>query len=134
MLVFVFAIGAWAQEPAQDSYEGEGFHFVSGESFPTAIQVAGYDQKTRNYYLNYTLHTEKAVDPAEVVTFDYVIEVFNSSGVKIGNLGTFDTPEQESGDAGDSDVEVQNSEITIDAPGLPAAYRVVITVTDTTIA
>ncbi|MDK2887919.1 MAG: hypothetical protein PWP72_797 [Thermoanaerobacter sp.] len=134
MLLLSSVPGVWAQEPVQNSYEGEGFHYVSGESFPTAIQVTGYDQKTRNYYLNYTLHTTKTVDAAQTVTFNYVIEVFDANGVQIGNLGTFDVPETASGDVGSTDATVKNSEITINDPGLPAAYRVVITITETAVA
>ncbi|MGR6836840.1 hypothetical protein [Syntrophomonas erecta] len=134
MLLFTSASGIWAQAPAQNSYEGEGFHYISGESFPTDIQVAGYDQKTLKYYLNYTLHTTKTVEAAETATFSYVIEAFNDSGVQIGNLGTFDVPETAAGDTGSTDASVKNSEITIDSPGLPAAYRIVITISETVVA
>ncbi|TYO96466.1 hypothetical protein [Desulfallas thermosapovorans] len=134
MLLFASVSGVWAQDPAQNSYEGEGFHFISGESFPTAIQVAGYDQKTKRYYLNYTLHTTKDVGVSETATFSYVIEVFDENGAQIGNLGTFDTPETATGEVGSSDASVENSEITIADPGLPAAYRVVITIVETAVA
>ncbi|WP_027357579.1 hypothetical protein [Desulfofundulus thermocisternus] len=50
MLLLSSVPGVWAQEPVQNSYEGEGFHYVSGESFPTAIQVTGYDQKVSVKY------------------------------------------------------------------------------------
>ena len=73
MLILAPASVTWAQdEPAQNSYEGEGFHFISGESFPTDIQVAGYDQKNRTYYLNYTLHTTKVVNSGSTATFNYL--------------------------------------------------------------
>jgi hypothetical protein len=132
MLILAPASVTWAQdEPAQNSYEGEGFHFISGESFPTDIQVAGYDQKNRTYYLNYTLHTTKVVNPGSTATFNYVIEVFDDNGATIGSLGSFEEPQQVVGEDGSTDAVVENSDITIDEPGLPAAYRVVVTITDT---
>lgn len=99
--------------------------------FPLDIQVAGYDQKNRTYYLNYTLHTTKVVNPGSTATFNYVIEVFDDNGATIGSLGSFEEPQQVVGEDGSTDAVVENSDITIDEPGLPAAYRVVVTITDT---
>jgi len=101
MLILAPASVTWAQdEPAQNSYEGEGFHFISGESFPTDIQAAGYDQKNRTYYLNYTLHTTKVVNPGSTAIFNYVIEVFDDNGATIGSLGSFEEPQQVVGEDG----------------------------------
>lgn len=131
---FILALaGSALAQPAQITVEGQGDYFVTGESYPTSIQMAGYNSRDDKLYMTFELETTKAVDVAEVATFGYFIEVFDGDGEEIGNAGTYAAPETVAGAAGAQTASVTNEEIDI-APALTAAFRAVITVKEVTIA
>ncbi|RBP40272.1 hypothetical protein [Garciella nitratireducens] len=129
LLLTIPTVGA---QPAQNSYEGEGFHTVTGESYPTNINVSGYDVKAGEYHLNFALETTKTVGADQAVTFSYVVEAFDGEGNSIGNLGTFDTPQTVAGDTAATTATIEDAVMNISS--LPAGYRLVVTVTETAIA
>ena len=136
MVAPVFAAGlssfALAQTPAQLTVEGQGDYFVTGESYPTKIQVAGYDSRAKKLYLNFDLETTKTVEPTQTATFNYFVEVFNGSGTVLGTVGSYDQPQTASGSAGATTATVTNKEVGLSS-ALTSAYRVVITVKEVTI-
>lgn len=107
--------------------EGQGYLFVTGESFPTLIQVAGYNSRDRQLYLNIDFETTKTVNANQTATFRYVVEVFDMNSNVIGNLKT-----SVQGGAGAQTASVRSLPVSI-APPLPAHYRVV-TVTSVEVA
>lgn len=120
-------------QPAEQTVEGSGNYFVTGESYPTQIRLVGYNSRDNKLYLNLQLETTKTVATGQVVTFNYFVDIFNDSAVALGNLGSYDTPEQISGSAGQQTVSVTNKEITLSG-NLTAEYRIVAQVKSTTIA
>jgi len=100
-------------------------------SFPTSIRVVGYDSKLNYLYINYSLTTTKTVSSSERIVFNYVVEIFNGNDVLIGSIGSFDSPEQEIGMLGQNSLDIRDRRINIRTDKLPAAYRIVITVTET---
>lgn len=120
-----FASAALA-EPAQITVEGQGDYFVTGESYPVMIQVAGYNSRDNIYYLTFILKTTKTVEPGQTATFNYFIEVFDGTGTELGSAGSLDTPLQVAAGVGADEVVIKNQALVL--TGLPAGYRVVITV------
>lgn len=107
--------------------EGQGNYFVTGESYPTSIQMAGYNSRDKKLYMNLDLKTTKTVGSTQTASFHYFIEVFDGGGGVLGTAGSFDIPETVSGIAGADTATVTNKEVVL-ANVLTAAYRTVITV------
>lgn len=133
-LVFAasFAAVALAQGPAQYTVEGQGDYFVTGESYPARIQMAGYNSRDKKLYLNFDLETTKAVGTDQTATFKYFVEVFDGNGAVLGTVGSYDSPVTVAGSAGEDTATVTNKEAGLGSP-LTAAYRAVITVKEVTI-
>lgn len=126
-LVFLLSMYSYAladPEPMQRSVDGQGDYFVTGDAFPTDIQIAGYDSRDKELYINF----EVAPTVGAIDGFVYVLQTFDSAGNQIGNVGTFDATEVVA-----EGYEVTNENFVISGDGLPAHYRVVITITDHTI-
>lgn len=113
--------------------EGDSTRFSTGESYPNNIKLAGYDATSRKLYLNYDLVTTKVVGAAQTATFQYYIDVFNSTSGVLGNLGSHALPQSVAGAANTQTKSVTDSNFTLGSD-LPAAYRVVITVKNVTVA
>ncbi|WP_166510980.1 hypothetical protein [Desulfallas thermosapovorans] len=127
-------------EPVHDVDQSEFYIPLEAEnnqihnlSFPITIQVAGYNSKSNYLYINYTLMTTKAVLSSERAIFNYVVQVFNAHDVLIGNIGSFESPEQVVGMWGQNSIDIRNSGIKITTKNLPATYRIIITVIETII-
>ncbi len=114
--------------PEQKTVEGQGDYFVTGESYPTAIQMAGYNSRDKILYTNFDLETTKTVEVEETAEFKYFIEVFNNNGEVLGTAGSFAEPEAKSGNAGENTATVTNKEVVLAPDDLTAGYRSVITV------
>ena len=98
--------------PAQTTVEGEGTHFVTGESFPSKLQVSGYNSRDTKLYLNIELTTTKPVT-GKTPTFNYFIDVFDNNGAVLGSAGNITTPETKAGTSGVSTVNVINKEVIL---------------------
>lgn len=107
--------------------EGEGFFFVSGESYPDNIQIAGYNSTCKYIYVNIQFSTIKSVEAFQSAYFYYFIEVFNNSGTKIGELGSFDLPIVLNSSKGSKVAAAINQGIPI-TEQLNESYRIVVTV------
>lgn len=137
MVALVFAAGlssfALAQtSPAQLIVEGQGDYFVTGESYPTRIQMAGYSSRDNKLYLNFDLETTKSGTGR--ATFKYFVEVFDGDGAVLGTVGSYNVPVEASGtEQNPKTATVTNKEVDLGSNSLTAAYRVVITVKEVTI-
>lgn len=107
--------------------EGTGEMIITGESYPSNIQIAGYSSRDNMLFINFTLETVKIVTEGQRVTFSYYIEVFNSSSIMIGNLGTLESPIMSIGSLGSEIAVVNDEKITL-LNRLTEEYRVVINV------
>ncbi len=114
-------------EPINITVEGEGNYFVTGESYPTMIQIAGYNSRDNKLYINSDFVTNKTVEAAEAATFNYYIEIFNGLGTELGNLGSYDVPDEAIAAVGETTVSIVNEEISLTSP-LTAENRTVITI------
>ena len=110
-----------AAAPDNKTVEGEGNHFVTGKSYPSAITVVGYDVTNSKYYLNFTLTSENLTAPKII----YFIDIFDKDGNPIGNIGDYGTPEKANLTAGTSNIT--NKEVSLNTD-LTAQYSLIITV------
>lgn len=113
--------------PEETILEGTGEMIITGESYPSNIQIAGYNSRDNMLFINFTLETVKSVNGDQRVTFSYYIEVFNSSSIMIGNLGTLESPIMSIGSLGSKITTVNDKKITL-LNGLTEEHRVVINV------
>lgn len=113
--------------PEETILEGTGEMIITGESYPSNIQIAGYNSRDNMLFINFTLETVKSVNGGQRVTFSYYIEVFNSSSIMIGNLGTLESPIMSIGSLGSKITTVNDEKITL-LNGLTEEHRVVINV------
>jgi hypothetical protein len=130
IVVLAFAASLGAVALAQ-TVEGQGDYFVTGESYPTSIQMAGYNSRDGKLYLNFDLETTKTVGTTQTATFKYFVEVFDGNGAVLGTVGSYDVPETAAGIAGATTATVTNKEVGLSS--FTAAYRTVITVKEVTI-
>jgi hypothetical protein len=129
LLIIPFTVFA---EPTETTVEGVGNYFVTGESYPSAIALSGYNSRDLHLYSNVTLTTTKTVDVGETATFSYYVEVYDTSGNLIGGLGNATTPQTEVATTGESTADVDNMDITLSG-ALTAEFKVVIIVTNVAI-
>lgn len=96
--------------------EGDSTRFVTGDAYTTLIEVAGYDSKNQQLFLNLGFTSNDNTD----TSLTYSVKVFNGTSEIIGQplLSSSIT-----GSAG-----VFKASPTLDIPGLTAAYRIVVTV------
>lgn len=113
--------------PEEIILEGTGEIVITGESYPSNIQLAGYNSRENVLFINFTLETIKTVNEDQRATFSYYIEIFNSSSIMIGNLGTLESPIMSIGNLG-SKITVINDKNIILSNSLTESYRVVINV------
>lgn len=113
--------------PEEIIFEGTGEIIITGESYPSNIQLAGYNSRDNVLFINFTLETIKTVNEDQRATFSYYIEVFNSSSMMIGNLGTLESPIMSIGNLG-SKITVVNDKKIILSNSLTEEHRVVINV------
>lgn len=114
-------------QPSNMTIEGEDSYFVTGESYPTTIQVAGYNSRDNLLYINSDFETTKTVQAGETATFSYYIEVFDSSGAELGTLGSYATPETVPAAVGATTVSVTNEAVTLTG-ALTAGNRTIVTI------
>ena len=110
-----------AAAPDNKTVEGEGNHFVTGQSYPSAITVVGYDVINDKYYLNFTLTTTKTT-PTDV---NYFIDIFKDDGNRIGNIGDYENPEP--APMTTASLTITNKVVTL-SEDLTAKYSLIITV------
>lgn len=129
-VVFAASLSVLAfAQPAQYTVEGQGDYFVTGESYPTRIQLAGYNSRDQKLYLNFDLETTKTVGATQTATFNYFVEVFDGNGVALGTVGSYNAPVTAASSTGAKTTTVANKEVSLGSD-LTVAYRVVITVKD----
>ncbi|MDO9574019.1 MAG: hypothetical protein Q7I94_03405 [Candidatus Contubernalis sp.] len=126
VFIIIFLIVLCVTFMAQDTVVGEGSYVVTGESYPTSIQTAGYNSKDSRLYVNFQLYTEKEVGPEEKAVFYYFVEVFDGHGNELGRAGDYSSPLSTTGEKGSQEVTVINLEIVLQE--LKKAFRVVVTV------
>lgn len=112
--------------------EGRANYFVAGESYPTKVQVAGYDSRDNKLYFNFDLETTKTVGSTQTATFSYFVEVFDGGGAVLGTVGSYGTPETVAGSTGAKTATVTNKEVGLTGP-LTAAYGAIVTVKEVTL-
>ncbi|HEY8805305.1 MAG TPA: ice-binding family protein [Clostridium sp.] len=112
--------------------EGFSYYFVTGESYASNIQFAGYNSRDKKVYTNLTAETTKTVAAGKVATFDYEINVFDGTSKLLGNLGSYGTPQTIEVAAGSQTVKENNQVVTLSSP-LTAQFREVVTIDSVTI-
>lgn len=112
---------------ATTQVEGEGVYVITGESYPTLIQVAGYNIRDKELYINYNLETTKNVNAGEVATFNYFLEIFDDTSSLIGTDGTLASPITIDAQRGEQSVSITDENISL-SKSLTREYRIVITV------
>ena len=112
--------------------EGISKYFVTGESYASNIQLAGYNSRDKKFYTNITSETTKTVAAGKVATFNYEINVFNETSTLIGNLGSYETPQTIVAAVGLNTVQINNQVITLSSP-LTAKFAEVVTIDSVTI-
>jgi len=122
-----------ADIPFNQTVEGNSNYIVTGESYATNIQLAGYDSKTNKFYTNLTAETTKTIAAGGVATFNYEINVFDGTSTPIGNLGSYLLPETIVAAADSKSVQATNKTVTLSSP-LTAKFATVVTIDSTTIA
>lgn len=134
LILFSGGIVALAGDPAQQYAEGVGNYFVTGESYPTSIIIAGYNARDQKLYLNLEFETTKntivPVEPTETVTFNYYVQVLDGQGVLLGNIGTDAAPTTTEA-TGQATAEAINKEISLTS-SLTTQFRTVVTVQSVT--
>jgi hypothetical protein len=111
---------------AMNTIEGTQGYNATGTSFPTIIEMAGYNIREKKLYINSTLHTEKDVT-GKTATFYYFIKVYDELSNTIGNLGDISNPIAVTANFGSTDVDLKNINLLL-TQDLPAAYRIVIVI------
>ncbi|OEF97367.1 hypothetical protein [Desulfuribacillus alkaliarsenatis] len=114
--------------PFNETVEGAGNYFILGTSYPTSIQIAGYDARADMIYLNFRLETTKSIGINETPTFYYFVEIFDNESRLLANLGSFsDLEEAPAYEAGNDFVSLEHINLQLSSP-LTTSYRVVVTV------
>ncbi|OZM58038.1 hypothetical protein CIB95_00210 [Lottiidibacillus patelloidae] len=111
---------------AMNTVEGTQGYTATGDSYPTLIEMTGYNIREKRLYINSALHTEKDVTN-KTATFYYFIKVYDEFSNVIGNLGDISNPIAVTGNLGSSDVDIKNINLLL-TQDLPAAYRIVIVI------
>lgn len=124
----VFAAGT----PFNQTVEGSSNYFVTGESFATNIQLAGYNSQDQKFYTNLTAETTKIIAAGGVATFNYDINVFDGTSISIGNLGSYAIPQTIVAAADSQTVQANNKVVTLASP-LTAQFTTVVTIDSVTI-
>lgn len=124
---------ALADTPFNQTVEGNSNYTVTGESYATNIQLAGYNSRDQKFYTNLTAETTKTVAAGGVVTFNYEINVFDGTSTLLGNLGSYVTPQTIVAAADSTTVQANNKIVTLSSP-LTAQFTTVVTIDHTTIA
>jgi hypothetical protein len=110
-----------------ETVEGNSTYFSTGESYPSAIQMAGYNSRDKKLFVNLTLETTKNVTNG--ADFTYGLDVFNGSSSSL-LTSPFSATVSNSGNA--TTATDSNKTITLNSP-LTAAHRIVVTVTNVTL-
>lgn len=100
---------------------------VTGESYPTCIQIAGYDSRAKKLYLNIVRKTIRTIPENKKPKFDYFVEVFGGVGVALGTKGSYTSLEKVTEAVNTNTATVTNLDVLLPT-GLTAAYHVVVTV------
>ncbi|WP_409252677.1 lamin tail domain-containing protein [Bacillus sp. SCS-153A] len=111
---------------AIEELEGLQTYVSTGTSYPTLIEMTGYNTRDKKLHLNSTLHTQVDVT-GKTATFHYFIKVYDGESNTIGKMGDLTTPVSITAAPGANNVELNNIEVLL-SQGLPAAYRIVIVV------
>jgi hypothetical protein len=106
--------------------EGLYNYTATGNSYPTKIELAGYNTKDRQLYINSTLYTKKSV-VGKTATFHYFIKVYDGNSNTIGNLGDISTPLSINASPSSSEVDLNNVVISINQD-FPSAFKIVVIV------
>ncbi|MBU3177213.1 hypothetical protein KPL47_12725 [Clostridium estertheticum] len=123
---------AFAAAPFNQTVEGNSNYFVTGESFASNIQLAGYNSRDKAFYTNFNAQTTKPVAVGSVATFNYEISVFDGTSISLGNLGSYAIPQTIIAAAGSQSVQANNKIVTLSSP-LTAQFVAVVTIDSVTI-
>ena len=122
-----------ASIPFNQTVEGNSNYVVTGESYATNIQLAGYDSVGNKFYTSLTAETTKTVAAGSVATFNYEINVFDGTSKLLGSLGSYAIPQTIPAAAGATTVQANNQVLTLSSP-LTAEFRDVVTIDNVSIA
>ena len=93
LLPVIFGTTKALAVPFNQTVEGSSNYLVTGESYASNIQLAGYDSTNNKFYTNLTAETTKTISAGGVATFNYEINVFDGTSTPLGNLGSYATPQ-----------------------------------------
>ena len=113
--------------PFNKTVEGVNSYDVTGESYASNIEFAGYNSRDNKFYTNLTVETTKAVAAGSIATFSYDINVFDGNSSNIGELGTGGILATVAAPAGLTTVQANNKIITLTTP-LTSAFNEVVTI------
>src|SRR5659263_78023 len=111
--------------PFNQTVEGNSNYIVTGKSYATNIQLAGYDSTNNKFYTNMTAETTKTISAGGVATFNYEINVFDGTSTSLGNLGSYATPQTIVAAADSKTVQANNQVVTLSSP-LTAQFSTVV--------
>jgi len=123
---------AFADTPFNQTVEGNSNYIVTGESYASNIQLAGYDSTNNKFYTNLTAETTKTISVGGVATFNYEINVFDGTSTPLGSLGSYATPQTIVAAADSPTVQANNKIVTLSSP-LTAKFTTVVTIDSVTI-
>ena len=129
LITFASIFLAFAEPPEQKTVEGQGYYYITGESYPTTIAITGYNSRDKIMYVNVELETTKSIPVNNVADFYYLIEVYDPMSILMGSVGSHDIPMKKSAVIGEKTVQIPNHVINLSMP-LPAQNRIVVTVTE----
>jgi hypothetical protein len=111
---------------SNQTIEGSQEYTSTGTSYPTDIEMAGYNTRDKLLFLNSRLITNKNTT-GKTPTFYYFISIFDQNSNVIGTLGDYDNPMSIVGTLNEPSVELTNEIITLNTD-LTKAYRILIVI------
>jgi len=130
MIIFLTNMNILKAANYTETVDGNGFYFSTGEAYPSKIQLVGYNardnlngKKTLYLNLEFTtlLGTETNVD------FQYMVEIFDGTGILLGGVGNTGSYETLPSPAPTLPAQVTFKEIELDTD-LTASHSIVATV------
>lgn len=131
-VIFSTTIALADTTPFNKTVEGISNYAVTGESYASNIQLAGYNSRDNKFYTNLTAETTKTIPAGSVANFYYDINVFNGTSTSLGNLGVGGTLANISAAADSKTVQANNQVVTLSSP-LTAQFTDVVTIDHVTI-
>ena len=107
-------------------------YYATGQSYPTAVEISGYNMINKTLYLNSNLVTTRTVSSNQKVTFYFYTNIFDGNGISLGSNGSYSNPNSITGAVSQNNANVINKQIALNSL-LTTAYRITIVVTSVSI-